>query len=246
VEGAGVFGDVLNAIPGKVIDWVGDWIKDKLATMAAPAGGTYSASAGAQQWAGLAAQVLAMYNLPATLLPLMLHRIDVESGGNPNAINLWDSNAAAGIPSMGLMQTIGPTFYAYAGQYASLGPYNPLANMYAAVGYTLARYGLSGIYGAWGGTLGYDSGGMLPTGLSLTNNQTGTPEPVLTSGQWDNLSRAATQQPDIDWSKLTLVLAAALTDALNAVLDGRELELDGSGLYDTIMVRLGRSLERAL
>ncbi|WP_369028203.1 transglycosylase SLT domain-containing protein, partial [Nocardia farcinica] len=39
--------------------------------------------------------------------------IEKESGGNPNAINLWDSNAAAGIPSKGLMQTIDPTFNSY-------------------------------------------------------------------------------------------------------------------------------------
>ena len=36
--------------------------------------------------------------------------IQHESGGNPNAINNWDSNAAAGMPSKGLMQTIDPTF----------------------------------------------------------------------------------------------------------------------------------------
>lgn len=29
-----------------------------------------------------------------------------ESNGNPNAINNWDSNAAAGNPSEGLMQVI--------------------------------------------------------------------------------------------------------------------------------------------
>ena len=56
------------------------------------------------------------------------------------------------------MQTIDPTFYAYAGHLASLGPYNPLANIYAAIRYTLARYGLGGIERAWGGRLGYASG----------------------------------------------------------------------------------------
>ena len=36
--------------------------------------------------------------------------IDHESGGDPDAVNGWDSNAAKGTPSKGLMQTIGPTF----------------------------------------------------------------------------------------------------------------------------------------
>jgi LysM repeat protein len=39
--------------------------------------------------------------------------IEHESSGNPNAINLWDDNAKRGTPSIGLMQTIQPTFYAY-------------------------------------------------------------------------------------------------------------------------------------
>src|SRR4051794_9056930 len=39
--------------------------------------------------------------------------IQHESGGNPTATNGWDSNAAAGHPSIGLMQTIQPTFDSY-------------------------------------------------------------------------------------------------------------------------------------
>ncbi|HZE33623.1 MAG TPA: transglycosylase SLT domain-containing protein, partial [Actinoallomurus sp.] len=40
--------------------------------------------------------------------------IQYESGGNPNAINRWDTNWDAGHPSKGLMQTIDPTFNRYA------------------------------------------------------------------------------------------------------------------------------------
>lgn len=63
-----------------------------------------------------------------------------ESSGNPNAINLWDSNAAAGIPSKGLMQTIDPTFNAY--MLPGHGDiYNPVDNIIAGVRYTISRYG---------------------------------------------------------------------------------------------------------
>lgn len=117
-----------------------------------------SVGAGVERWRGVAIQAMQMAGLPLHYLPLLMHRMEVESGGNPRAINNWDSNAAAGTPSKGLMQTIDPTFYAYAGHLASLGPYNPLANIYAAIGYTLARYGLGGIERAWGGRLGYASG----------------------------------------------------------------------------------------
>jgi SLT domain-containing protein len=62
-----------------------------------------------------------------------------ESGGNPNAINNWDSNAKAGHPSMGLMQTIGPTFNAYALP-GHKDIWNPVDNAIAAIRYIQARY----------------------------------------------------------------------------------------------------------
>lgn len=66
--------------------------------------------------------------------------IQKESSGNPRAINLWDSNAKAGIPSKGLMQTIDPTFDAYKlPGYNDI--YDPVDNIVAGVRYTLSRYG---------------------------------------------------------------------------------------------------------
>ena len=66
--------------------------------------------------------------------------ISHESGGNPSAVNNWDSNAAAGHPSEGLMQTIGPTFNSYKlpGHGKIL---NPVDNIIAGVRYAIARYG---------------------------------------------------------------------------------------------------------
>ncbi|MEV0823097.1 transglycosylase SLT domain-containing protein [Nonomuraea rubra] len=63
-----------------------------------------------------------------------------ESGGNPHAINNWDSNAAKGTPSKGLMQTIDPTFNSY--KLPGHGDiYNPVDNIIAGVRYSIARYG---------------------------------------------------------------------------------------------------------
>lgn len=63
-----------------------------------------------------------------------------ESGGNPNAINNWDSNAAAGTPSKGLMQTIDPTFNSNKlPGYNDI--YNPVHNIIAGVRYAINRYG---------------------------------------------------------------------------------------------------------
>jgi SLT domain-containing protein len=68
--------------------------------------------------------------------------IQHESGGNPNAINNWDSNAAAGHPSQGLMQTIPGTF----AQYVPAGMRgdsitDPVANVAAGIEYILSQYG---------------------------------------------------------------------------------------------------------
>jgi LysM repeat protein len=66
--------------------------------------------------------------------------IQHESGGNPNAVNNWDSNAKAGHPSKGLMQTIQSTFDAYKlpGHNNIL---NPVDNIIAGVRYAMSRYG---------------------------------------------------------------------------------------------------------
>jgi hypothetical protein len=66
--------------------------------------------------------------------------VEHESGANPRAYNGWDSNAAAGHPSEGIAQVIGPTFQAYAlpGHHNI---WNPVDNMIAAFRYAISRYG---------------------------------------------------------------------------------------------------------
>jgi SLT domain-containing protein len=100
-----------------------------------------------------------MFGLPQ-LYDTFMTQMNTESGGNPNAINLWDSNAKAGIPSQGLMQVIPPTFAAYAGPFRSRGILDPLANIYAAVAYAVARYGAS-ITSVLGHGHGYAGGGVV-------------------------------------------------------------------------------------
>ncbi|MVU84034.1 transglycosylase SLT domain-containing protein [Nocardia sp. ET3-3] len=71
----------------------------------------------------------------------IFRNIQRESGGNPQAINLYDSNAAAGIPSKGLLQVIDPTFQAYHVDGTSWDIYDPVANIAAACNYASHRYG---------------------------------------------------------------------------------------------------------
>ena len=63
-----------------------------------------------------------------------------ESSGNPDAVNGWDSNAAGGTPSIGLMQMIQPTFDAYAlPGYTDIS--NPVDNIIASAIYAQNTYG---------------------------------------------------------------------------------------------------------
>jgi SLT domain-containing protein len=106
-----------------------------------PPGGGGGFGAGVQRWAGLVLQVLAMFGQPASLLSTVLRRMNQESGGNPFAINLWDTNAQRGDPSRGLMQTIMGTFLRFAGPFRGRGIYDPFANVYASFAYAISQYG---------------------------------------------------------------------------------------------------------
>ena len=91
-------------------------------------------------WIRESLSVMAKHGIPGTYNGI--HRnIMRESSGNPNAINNWDSNAAAGIPSKGLLQVIDPTFRAYHVPGTSTNSYDPVANITAACNYAAARYG---------------------------------------------------------------------------------------------------------
>lgn len=118
-------------------------------------GGAYNsapAGKGVQRWASLVGQVLQELGQPQSLVQTTLRRMQQESGGNPRAINNWDSNARRGTPSMGLMQTIQPTFNAYAGKYRSAGAYDPRASLYSSMRYAISRYGsLANAYNRKGG-----------------------------------------------------------------------------------------------
>lgn len=122
-----------------------------------------------------------------------------ESGGNPHAINNWDSNAAKGTPSKGLMQTIDPTFQSYKDPgFDDI--WDPEANIRASMNYAMATYGsLSAAYDRAGG---YKKGGVLPAFLrdsggvlpnnSVAVNTSGQSEWVLNSQQMTNFAEGIT------------------------------------------------------
>ncbi|MFE9772324.1 transglycosylase SLT domain-containing protein [Streptomyces sp. NPDC005931] len=100
-------------------------------------------------WIHESLAVMAQHGIPGSYDAI--HRnIMRESSGNPYAINLWDSNAAAGTPSKGLLQVIDPTFQAYHVPGTAFDPYDPVANITAACNYAAARYGsIDNVFGAY-------------------------------------------------------------------------------------------------
>ena len=89
-------------------------------------------------WISQALAITGMYN--SQNLANTISLAQGESGGNPAAINLWDSNAAAGHPSKGLMQMIDSTFNAYKlDGYDNI--WDPVSNAIASIRYQMSRYG---------------------------------------------------------------------------------------------------------
>lgn len=212
--GAGGWTDALKAIPGKVIDSVIAKVKSWIASIGSMGGGL---GGGVERWSGVALQALAMAGQPASMLPLLLMQMKSESGGNPGIFNGWDVNARKGTPSGGLMQVIQPTFDSYAGPLRGLGLLNPLANIYAAIKYTLARYG--SLAAGWHGH-GYALGGIVPgSGSGDSVRAMLTPgERVLTTRQTQSFERLV---PLLDsMSRRGAGLGPGVYDGMSAVASG--------------------------
>ncbi|MFI6692189.1 transglycosylase SLT domain-containing protein [Streptomyces sp. NPDC050433] len=91
-------------------------------------------------WIKEALSIMKKEKIPGTYEGL--HRnIMRESSGNPRAINNWDINAKNGVPSIGLLQVIKPTFDAYHVKGTPNSQYHPVANLVAAANYAADRYG---------------------------------------------------------------------------------------------------------
>lgn len=110
---------------------------------------------------GWIAQALRELGLPQSYAPGVRRIVMAESGGNPRAINLSDSNARRGTPSQGLMQTIPSTFRHYVAPHlAGRGICDPVANITAGVNYMITNYGVGtlvggGLHNSAGSYMGY-------------------------------------------------------------------------------------------
>jgi SLT domain-containing protein len=165
----------------------------------------YNRPGGVTQWAPTILQALAMIGQSSAWLGTVERRMNQESGGNPTIVNRWDSNWAAGTPSVGLMQVIGPTFRGNAGPFLNTGPFeygvsvNPLANTYSGLHYAMGRYHTldalnrpggyrdGGIVDALRAPKVRDNGGPIDPGWNMIYNGTGRAENSRSGAQEDAL-----------------------------------------------------------
>lgn len=100
-------------------------------------------------WIRESLSIMKQHGIPGTYEGI--HRnIMRESGGNPQATNGWDSNAAAGTPSKGLLQVIAPTFESYHVPGTAQDSLDPVANITAACNYAADQYGsIDNVSGAY-------------------------------------------------------------------------------------------------
>ncbi|MCQ4083549.1 transglycosylase SLT domain-containing protein [Streptomyces sp. RB6PN25] len=91
-------------------------------------------------WIRHALAIMQQHGIPGTYDGIY-RNVMRESSGNPNAVNLTDSNATAGTPSQGLLQVIQPTFEAYHIAGTSWSITDPVANIVAACNYAYHQYG---------------------------------------------------------------------------------------------------------
>ena len=199
---AGIIGKYPKAAFDKLTSKAWEFIMSKIPGRSAEGAYNGPVGAGVEQWRPLVEKVLKAKGYDVALTDTVLRRMNQESGGDPRAINNWDSNAAAGTPSKGLMQVIDPTFQANKDPgYDNI--WDPEANLRASMNYTSRRYGsLPAGYNRAGGyadggvidllnhfpTRLYDRGGWLMPGERALN-LSGKPEPVFTNAQWGVLSR---------------------------------------------------------
>ena len=175
-----------TAVKDATVDKVKDFVKSlasELGDVAGEAGGSLSNPTGSSvtRWKSYVIKALKANGFAATAsqVSAWMRVIARESNGNPKAINLWDSNAKKGIPSMGLVQTIRPTFEAY--KFSGHGQiYNGYDDLLAGINYMKHIYGKGdSAFARVSGPEGYENGGIINTNQLIEVAEHNKPEMVL-------------------------------------------------------------------
>lgn len=153
----------------------------KLADEFGDGGSSNPGGSGVQRWKPDVIKALKKngFEASASQVSAWMKVIARESNGDPTVVNNWDSNAKMGIPSMGLVQTIRPTFEAYKfpGHNNILNGYDDLL---AGIHYMKAKYGSgASAFARVSGPEGYENGGIINTNQLIEVAEHNKPEMVL-------------------------------------------------------------------
>lgn len=180
-------GGAIAALPGAFLKKAGSLAWDFVREKAESIGGWFTGGGSATQWASVASEALRRHGYGDEHLDRTLRQIQIESTGDPSAINLTDSNARRGTPSKGLLQVIDPTYRRVRARYASAfaglpdNIWDPLTNVTAGVGAVRADWG--GPAGRWPTTAGYHKGGLMGDGDGWFHKTAMEPEMILSPTQ---------------------------------------------------------------
>lgn len=208
-------GGVINKLTGSVVDWFKKELTKLQDTLGANPGGS-----GVQRWKPYVIQALKAngFDASAYQVAAWMRVIQRESNGNPKAINLWDSNAKAGIPSKGLVQTIDPTFNAYKFP-GHNDVYNGYDDLLAGIHYMKSIYGSgSSAFARVSGPEGYANGGLITRPIHALVGEDG-PETIL---------------PLTKTSRAWQLLGQAVTNINHNLGNSNQIEADNSGTDDVV------------
>lgn len=180
-------GGEIAALPGAFLKKAGSLAWDFVKEKAESIGGWFTGGGSATQWASVASEALRRHGYGDEHLDRTLRQIQIESNGDPSAINLTDSNARRGTPSKGLLQVIDPTYRRIRARYASAfaglpdNIWDPLTNVTAGVGAVRADWGGPGA--RWPTKDGYHKGGLMGEGDGWFHKTALEPEMILSPAQ---------------------------------------------------------------
>ena len=171
---------LIGTLPQKTFDSMFGAANAQIEKLAKEADVSAGAGGAVERWRPVVVAALKRIGNPLSDVDRTLEQIGIESGGDPAAINLWDSNAAAGDPSVGLLQIINSTFQSWRDRALPDDRTHPLANIVASARYARGTYG--SLASIWPKRLGYDLGGEA-IGKGLMFKDIITPERVLSTEQ---------------------------------------------------------------
>lgn len=226
-----------TAIKDSAIEKVKDFAKNlasKFGDIAGDAGGTLGNPGGSSvsRWKPYVIKALKAngFEASASQVAAWMRVIARESNGNPRAINLWDSNAKKGIPSMGLVQTIRPTFEAYKFK-GHNNIYNGYDDLLAGINYMKHIYGKGpGAFARVSGPMGYENGGLVDKAQMINIAEHNKPEMVVALTNKD----AAIRQLKQSISYLEHGNTATTVDTQNvASADSKKLDQIAAAIQQT-------------